>query len=440
MKNLNLFLFEGKHFVRSPFKLVALVLFVVAAVYGLHNGANLYHEQLTEISEIKADIESSRQKNIAFYEKGEKGPKDRPWVDLETPYWALWNSSIYHFKTASPAMVYSIGQAEQYGFYKKVTFWASPYDPDMTQEIANPERLQTGTLDFAFALLYLLPLLLLILLYNLGPAEAEQGFLPLIQAQRASLNGWLLIRISFYVSVVFALVLLLVFYGALLTDAFSSSGTAVAQMVLYSLLYLLAWTLLYYFLLRRSRRIMDSSLKMMGAWFLLAFVIPGTVYQWVDLVKPPNMMTELIDVQREETGELYQQADSLILQQLSVLFPEIPQSPVFRDSSKRGQAMSRSIWALANELIRETIASIEADNQSKNKLVQNTFWINPIAFFQNHLNHIAGTHYEDYRLYRAAIQSMVDRQIRSMVVDTWNEIKVDKAKYEAYAKLLAAVD
>ena len=95
-------------------------------------------------------------------------------------------------------MVYSIGQAEQYGFYKRVTFWASPYDADMAEEIANPERLQTGTLDFAFVLLFLLPLLLLILLYNIKSAEAEQGFLPLIEVQTASKNAWLLARMSFY--------------------------------------------------------------------------------------------------------------------------------------------------------------------------------------------------------------------------------------------------
>ncbi|MEL6864071.1 MAG: hypothetical protein AAFP19_06620 [Bacteroidota bacterium] len=49
MKNLSLFFYEWKHFVRSPFKVVALLLFVLAGLYGLHNGANLYHEQMAQI-------------------------------------------------------------------------------------------------------------------------------------------------------------------------------------------------------------------------------------------------------------------------------------------------------------------------------------------------------------------------------------------------------
>ena len=60
-------------------------------------------------------------------------------------------------------MVYSLGQAEQYGYYKRVTLFSSPYDADLSEELANPERLQTGTLDFAFVLLFLSPLLLLAL-------------------------------------------------------------------------------------------------------------------------------------------------------------------------------------------------------------------------------------------------------------------------------------
>ena len=46
---------------------------------------------------------------------------------------------------------------------------------DMTRD-TNLERLQIGTLDFAFGLIFLLPLLLIILLHNLRSMESEQGF------------------------------------------------------------------------------------------------------------------------------------------------------------------------------------------------------------------------------------------------------------------------
>ena len=74
---------------------------------------------------------------------------------------------------------------------------SSPYDSDMTKEIANLERLQIGTLDFAFSLIFLLPLLLIILLHNLRSMEAEQGFLNLIEIQVSSNNTWICQRCFF---------------------------------------------------------------------------------------------------------------------------------------------------------------------------------------------------------------------------------------------------
>ena len=200
----NIFLLEWKHFIRNPFKVIAVLLFIIACLYGLHNGANLYHRQKAEIEKIDQRIASERQKTIEKHFKKDisiaQGSRSR---DPSSPYWAIRQFPLYHFKKPSPAMVYSIGQSEQYGYYKKITFNSSPYDSDLSEEIANPERLQIGTFDFSFALLYLLPLMLLILFYNIKSTEIEQGFMPLIEVQNSSKKIWILIRASFYSLLIF---------------------------------------------------------------------------------------------------------------------------------------------------------------------------------------------------------------------------------------------
>ncbi|MEO0338089.1 MAG: hypothetical protein AAF242_02640, partial [Bacteroidota bacterium] len=430
----SLFLYEWKHFIRSPFKVVALLLFVIASLYGLHNGASLYHKQTSEIEGIKEEIAEDFKTNLAYYDEGKKGPEDQPWVDMTAPFWAVYKSGAYHFKTPSPALVYSIGQAEQYGFYKSVNFYASPYDADMTKEIANPERLQTGTLDFSFALLYLAPLLLLILLYNLQSAEAEQGFLPLIEVQTTSKNSWLFTRVSFYALLLLGTLSLLILYGALLTNVFSTAGTALGQMFMYSFLYLLFWSLIYYLILRSGKQILSNTLKMVGIWLLFAFLTPAVVHLWVSMKKPANLMTDWIDI-RDEGQKLYDQADDVIQDQLDTLFPEIKDSPSAKDSTKSAAARSDSFAALTNELKKKRITPIEAENGDKNQLIRTSYWINPVTFFQNQLNSIAETHYNDYHKYRATVQSMVDKQVETLVKDTWDEVEVDKQRYLAYQRM-----
>ncbi len=440
MKGFNIFLYEWKHFIRSPFKVVALLLFVLAGVYGLHNGASLYNEQMANLEKIKERSEQDRQQYISYYEEGKKGPDNRPWIDMTTPFWSIWYSNTYHFKTPSPAMVYSIGQAEQYGFYKRVTFRASPYDPDMTNEIANPERLQTGTLDFAFALVFLLPLLLLILLYNIKGMETEQGFMPLIEVQTASKSNWLLSRVTFYGALVFGVIMLLLAYGAMLTGVFALASQAFGQMVLLALFYLLFWLVIYSVILVKGKSILGNTLTMVGVWLLFAFIIPATVHQWVSIEKPTNLMTDFIDATRDERIELYEQSDSVIMAQLKAMFPEIKNSPVAQDSIKKKVAMSESTTALFNELMKKSIAKVEEEHQERNTLVASTFWFNPVSFFQNRFNYVAQTHFANYQEYRAQIQQLIDQQIKVLVQDVWNGVEVDKDRYLEYGDKIANID
>lgn len=439
MKGLNIFLYEWKHFVRSRFKVVALLLFVLAGGYGLHNGASLYQAQKAEIDRIEQEVEEGLQKQIAYFDAGKTGPEDRPWVDLTTPFWAIWYNDIHHFKSPSPALVYSTGQAEQFGFYKRVSFMSSPYDADMTEEIANPERLQSGNLDFSFSLLFLLPLVLLILLYDLKSAEAEQGFLRLIEVQIAAKNTWLLSRIAFYFSLVFLVIVGLLIYGAILTPIFTESGSAFGKVLMYSSLYLVFWTLIDYLVLRTGTRILGNTLKMVGIWLVLAFIVPSAVHQWVSIEKPVNLMTDFIDTKRDETRKLYDLPDSVFHAKVDAMFPELADSPVAKDSIKKREAYKDAMYALTNELVKNSIAPIEADNQAKNKLVQSSYWFNPVTFFQNQFSHISQSHYDNYQRYRDEIQALVDKQIRTLVTDIWADKVVDKVQFRQYHQNLSTI-
>ncbi|MEL6534974.1 MAG: hypothetical protein AAFQ98_06150 [Bacteroidota bacterium] len=429
MMSTDIFLFEGKHFVRSPFKVVALLLFVLAGVYGLHHGASLYHKQTAEIEKIKGQVEEDRQEYMANYDMDPPSPRS------SSPILAIWFNYIYHFKEPSSAMVYSIGQAEQYGFYKRVSLRASPYDADMTQEIANPERLQVGTLDYAFVLIFLGPLLLLLLLYNLKSFEFEQGFLPLIQIQSTSARRWLLSRIFFYFSLVFGTNLLLVLYGGVLTGVFANEASALGQMILFLAGYLLLWTLLFSIILWVGKTILVHALSMVGVWLLLTFVIPAAVNQGISISQPANLMTDLIEV-RDQREEVYERPDSVILGQLYSLFPDLSQTSLSGKEEEIGLAKNPGAYALVNDLMKTGVEPIIEDSKRKNRMVRGSYGFNPVTFFQNQLNALAKTHYKDYQTYREEIQVMIDNQLHYTIFETWNQVEVDKERYNEYYEIL----
>ncbi|MEM9025187.1 MAG: hypothetical protein AAGB22_15675, partial [Bacteroidota bacterium] len=281
------------------------------------------------------------------------------------------------------------------------------------------------------------PLVLLIFLYNLKSQEAELGFLALLEVQAGSTTRWLLCRVLFYVGLLWAVIVLLLLYGALLTPVMTLAPKAFAAMVLYSTLYLLFWTLNYFMILKKGTGIMGNALKMVGMWLIVAFVIPAAVHQWVSIQKPVEFMTEFIDAQRDQLWKLYDLPDSVKQAKVDALFPDIVESPVAGDSTRLAAAYRTSMPAVANELRKKPLVSIEADNASKNALVRASYPINPVAFFQNRFNRIAHTHYDDYALYRHHIQSLIDKQISTMVLDTWQDVTVDKQRFLEYQEFLS---
>ncbi len=433
MRPLNIFLYEYKHFVRSPFKIVALILFIIASIYGLQNGADLYEKQNAEIERITKEAETKKEIIVSYFENGEKGPKDRPWVDNTKPFWAIWNTPTYHYKKPSPAIVYNIGQAEQYGFYKAISTSSSPYDSDMAKEIANPERIQSGTLDFSFVVLFLLPLLLLILLYNIKGLEAEQGFLPLVFVQTGAKNWWILSRTAFYVILLLSILFGLLVYGAMLTNVFETD-TTFWNIFIWVAVYLIFWTVIYFLILKYGENTISNTLQMIGIWLLFAFIIPAAIQQWISIEKPTNLMIDIIDTKRDKTADIYKQESQIIDKQLFDLYPSLKQTEIAKDSISIKRARRNSMEALINIVMKNATANIEDDSQSKNEFISKTYWFNPLTYFQNKFNHLSETHYDDYQTYRNDIQNLVDKRIEIMVLDIWNAVKVDKTKYLEYNK------
>ena len=343
MTFLYIFLLEWKHFFRSPYKVIAIFLFIVASVYGIYNGVILYQTQTNEIAKIEQRVSEERQEFIKKHLAEDFSTKqNNNSRDYTSPYWALRQFSLYHFKKPSPSIVYSIGQSEQFGFYKKITFNSSPYDNDLSEEIANPERLQVGTFDFSFALLFLLPLVLMILVFNIKSTEIEQGFISLIEVQVISKNVWTIARVGFYSFLALFISYCLILYGSLLMTNLQPIKTAMVSIMKYTFFYILFWSTLFLFIIIKNKNLLSIILHMSFSFILFAFVTPGIVHQLLSINYPVNLMTNLIDV-RDQRQELYGQPHDAINSQLKIIYPQIENASIIDDSLKVKSALSQSV-------------------------------------------------------------------------------------------------
>jgi len=433
MKNINIFFCEIKHFLKSKAKLFAYLFFVLACVYAIYNGFSLHDNQLSTIENLKKQEEENISQVINWFENGEKGPKDKDWIDVTDPYWCMRYSPTYVFKNPSSLLPLGLGQSEQYGYYKEVTIWSSPFDSDIVEEISNYERLINGNIDFSFLILFLLPLLLIILTYNLNGLEKDLKFDNLIAMQTGNSKNWILYRLAFYtvllLSTVNALIIIVAFINnILINDAI--------DLVLLSNLYIFIFLLPFYFIIVYSSSSKSIAFKMISMWLILCVLIPGSVHQYVSLKYPTNYMTDFLDANRKETYAVFKLPKEELHYLLMGIYHDLETTKQGQDSLINRKIVRNTMSAIVNQINIYAINKTEYINDSKNHLIKSSYWFNPVSYFQNKWNAITSTDYNSYKDYRNDIQYAINNKLELLTIECWNERKVSAKRYEEYLKIL----
>lgn len=162
-------------------------------------------------------------------------------------------------------------------------------------ETHNPELALLGRLDFAFVLVYLAPLFLIALLYDLVSSERAAGRLGSLLALPGSQALWWR-RAALRAALVFAALALPVVAGAW------ASGTGMAALLLVlgvSAAYVLFWAGLALALVGRAWPSATNALALVGCWALLTLVLPTLVHLGITRAVPAHQGAELMLAQRE---------------------------------------------------------------------------------------------------------------------------------------------
>ena len=431
-KYLDILKFESFHFINSPYKIISILLYAISILYGCQTGYDLFKKHNIEIKSINSKNADFEKKMLVQYDELEQGLIEKPRRDPTIPYWAIWNTPSYTLKSPSPMIVFSTGQAEQYGYYKKVTNWSTVFDNDLAEEIANPERLALGTLDFSFVLLFLTPILLIILLFNIGGLEKDNGFDKLIYLNDFSKKSWLITRFSYYIFVLFTLICFLLIPYAVLSGVFTNELMSFFTLMVLIFLYIFLWVSIFYFINYWGKGSVDQAIKMISIWVALSIIMPGLFHQITSIKFPTNYMVDYLDVARDQRYEIFDMSTDTLQNELLESFPILKSSVYAQDTTINKGIINRSISGLVNILNKKAAGKIEKESELKNNFVRSTLLLNPIMYFQNKINEVSKADYYAYRLYRENIQNSIDKKIELILRDTWNKEEVDKERYIEY--------
>jgi ABC-2 type transport system permease protein len=405
-------------------------------MYALYTGFDLQQKHEKTIVDINQKKEKVISEMLSWYDKGEKGPKERPWVDIYNPFWATWYLPSYTIKEPTPILPLCIGQTEQYGYYKNVTNRSSVYDNDMVEELANPERLVNGNIDFSFMVLFLLPLLFIILTYNINGLENDLNFEKLIFIQTKNKQKWIFARLAFYTSLLIATVFVFILAVAFKNNAFSNYTSTIGALLLLSFIYVFIWAFVFYLIILKGKSSSTNAFKMIGIWLIFCVLIPGAVHQIASIKYPASYMTDYLDANRKEAYKVYELSPDTMIAKLKTIYPELKFTKHGKDTLINDEILSKSLSAITNQINKKAIEKIELHNETKNKFISKSYWYNPISMFQNKWNNLSNTDYAAFKAYRYRVQQNIDKKIKLLVFDNWEMKKVDKKTYLNYLEFM----
>jgi len=253
-----------KSFFRTKIFLVSLVLLLTVGVISILIGKQYLVKQENTIAAAQLFQEESIKKNIEYHHD-----------DLGLLLYYLRFTLI---KKPENISAISIGQSDVNPLLQSVTIRGlegQKYDTDFE----NPSLLMSGNLDLGFVIIYLFPLVLIAMTFNLYSEEKELGTWRILAAQTSEKTQFLLKKLMVRILFVFGVLVFLMFFASLLLAIPMDKNFW--AIFIQSILYLIFWSVLCFYVVSFLKNTNFNALSLISIWVALTILFPALVNNYV---------------------------------------------------------------------------------------------------------------------------------------------------------------
>jgi ABC-2 type transport system permease protein len=372
-------------------RVIAVVFLVLLPAWGF---AAWNSQKLTQ--RIRQSVEAAMAENrnnrelwanaIDLRAAGKPTPEIPAWRDPTSPFSI--GSGMGAIATRPPQQLawLAVGESDVAPSTARINLtnrW-SLFDHD---EIVAPDKLALGNLDPAFVLVFILPLLVLMLSFDLIALERERGTLRMLRSAPVSLSklliGKALARGVFVTSLAFVMIAI---STVLLVPSLGLLEPSSLVIVAISLSAYIAFWLGVSALLN-TWRLSSSTLALISSavWVLFTLFWPGVVKTTVSVVWPPPSRVAAIVELRGERVALEKQSDEI----LSAYLRDHPElAPKKADEWQRGFML---VQERLDQRLAPTHTRFSEQRMAQTKALEMANVLSPPSLFDGVLASIAGT-------------------------------------------------
>lgn len=370
---------------------IALLLAITIG-YGVRNGSAWVEFQRRTIdgalSEERERI-GKMQRDIADLNAGRKQAPS--WSDPRSPFAAGYTlAARWAVMPPAPLSPLAIGQSDLLPYYFKVSL-RSRDTLIGNDEIENPVHLLSGRFDLAFVIIYLYPLVILALGFNLISGDKEDGTLAMTLAQPVRLRTLAAGRILFRGVYVLTLATVLSMAGALLAGVdFAAEGAGVRMLLWTAVVasYGAFWFALAVAVSALGRSSAANGVALAGAWLLLVLLVPSLLNVTIKSLHPVPSRVEMIQAMRVASDEVTAQRSKLMAKYLED-HPELVGAS--QDTMAKLAVRNVAMMERMEDLVQPVLDRFDRQLKLQQSLVERYRFLSPAILTQAALYDLAGT-------------------------------------------------
>lgn len=371
---------------------IVLPLFVLLFAYALANGMSWvrFQERTVQVvSDANVERSDALKRELSAIENGSQ--PSSPFRDPRAAN-VMGGSRGARSVVLEPGPLTSmaVGQSDLLPYYYDVSINTNETTFLQNGEVENPLNLMVGRFDLAFVAIYLLPLLVLALGFNVLSGEREQGTLALTLSQPVSARRVVAAKLVFRAILVMAAAIGVSLIGVLITGSFGASGPAGRALLWCAALvvYALFWFLLTAWINSLGRSSSWNATVLVGAWLMLVVVLPSAINIAAGLLHPLPSRVDMITAQREASNDAVKRRSELLARYLED-HPELAGGEAAEESNRAALA-----WAATdavNRRMEEVAAQHQVRRDAQTELVRRYRFLSPALLAQEMLIDAAGT-------------------------------------------------
>lgn len=387
---MKLFARELRLLLRDRAAWALVLLFAGVLAYALWNGADLARRQ--------RDTARAIEQSTAAFDKQVREVLGVQAIDPRQ----LARQPLTASFTPAPLPLLASGQADLAPMHESVSLFRLEQPSDARVEIENPSRLLAGRFDLAFVLVWLFPLFLLALAYDLIAGDRESGTLRMVLARGVAPWKWIAVRAIARGAPVLALALAATLLSGWSADAAVGARLAFACAVV--LAYGLFWLAVAALVNGFAKSAASAASAAGAAWVGIVLVIPTWLNVLVESLHPMPSRAELVASAREASGDAERRGNE-VLNSFYKDHPEWMPPGMQADFMQQLLAQQDEVGR-AIDPVRERFAAELRDQQS---MVETWRFLSPAIATHEALTDLAGTGYWRTEAFRAQVAAFKQR-------------------------------